>query len=170
MYLENNQVKRYPVKAFLAWFLVLLWMAVIFMLSHQTSEESGQLSRGLSQQILTLIRDNPSEDLIVSFERELRIAAHGISYFILALLVSWAFAMIEVREIRNALLTLLICTIYAASDELHQAFVPGRAATLFDFFVDVGGIAAGIIVYQIVSTIRYLRQELQVNRQEELRL
>lgn len=170
MYLENNQVKIYPVKAALAWLLVLLWMALIFVLSHQTSEESGQISHNLAVQVLRIVRDNPSDSMIAAFENNLRTAAHGASFFVLAILTSLAFAQVKVREIGNAFLTLILCLIYAASDELHQAFIPGRAATVFDFLVDGGGIILGILAYQVTSTIRFLRQELQVDRQEELHL
>ena len=36
--------------------------------------------------------------------------------------------------------------IYAASDEFHQYFVPGRSAAIKDVFIDTcGGIAASIV-------------------------
>ena len=37
-------------------------------------------------------------------------------------------------------LPLLICLIYAASDELHQSLVPGRYATLRDIGYDMLGV------------------------------
>lgn len=40
----------------------------------------------------------------------------------------------------------IIGTIYAATDELHQAFVPGRNGALFDVCLDSVGIAAGVLI------------------------
>lgn len=44
------------------------------------------------------------------------------------------------------ILGILIMMLYAASDEIHQLFVPGRCATIFDFLIDASGIlfAAGL--------------------------
>jgi VanZ family protein len=41
-------------------------------------------------------------------------------------------------------LTLAIVFLYAASDELHQVFVPGRTGQISDVFVDVSGAVAGL--------------------------
>ncbi len=41
---------------------------------------------------------------------------------------------------------LLITGIYAGSDELHQLFVPMRAASIFDWFADFTGGVVGMIV------------------------
>lgn len=40
----------------------------------------------------------------------------------------------------------IIGTVYAATDELHQAFVPGRNGALFDVCLDSVGIAAGVLI------------------------
>jgi VanZ family protein len=45
-----------------------------------------------------------------------------------------------------ALTAWVISTIYGASDEVHQRFVPGRTADLLDLRADAVGAAAGIVV------------------------
>ena len=37
---------------------------------------------------------------------------------------------------------------YAATDELHQALVPGRQAAVSDFVIDAAGVAAGIVALE----------------------
>ncbi len=170
MYLENNQVKRYPLTIVTAWFLVILWMAVIFALSHQTQEESSQYSRGIAERLLELTEPGYGEAALVQTEQMVRDAGHAVLYLILALLVSWAFDTLNIMDFRNALLTLIICALYAASDELHQAFVPGRSSEFRDFLIDLIGIFAGILVYQAAAIYRYFRSDLQVDRDESLRL
>ncbi|MGV8147186.1 MAG: VanZ family protein [Alkaliphilus sp.] len=44
-------------------------------------------------------------------------------------------------------LTLLVCVLYAISDETHQIFVPGRSAQVSDILIDSVGAAVGILIY-----------------------
>ena len=169
MYLENNEVHRYPVRAVLAWFLVVLWMAVIFLLSHQTGDQSSQISQRIAEEILKLIKPDFSQTLLVSIESLIRNLAHGAAFFILATLTGRAFTRTNVQDIRNAILTFIVCVLYAASDELHQAFVPGRASQWQDFLVDIAGIILAVLIYQIITTVRFIRSELRVKREEDLR-
>jgi VanZ family protein len=49
------------------------------------------------------------------------------------------------------LITVLICFLYAVSDEIHQSFVPGRACRLFDIFIDTSGSVFFCLIYYILS-------------------
>ena len=170
MYLENNQIKRYPVRIVLSWTAVVIWMAVIFAFSHQTAEQSGKISLNLAENLVRLFDRQASQDVIRRTESILRDLAHGFVFFILALLTCWAFSEMGSPELRNALLTFIICALYAASDELHQAFIPGRVGQWYDFLIDLAGIGLAILLYQVVTTLRYLREDLRVKREEDLRI
>jgi VanZ family protein len=78
--------------------------------------------------------------------------------------VSYAFEKIQVKDLRNALLSVIVSLLYAISDELHQVFVPGRAGELKDFLVDASGVVIAVIIYQVFKTIIDLRTELEVAR------
>jgi len=170
MYLENNQIRRYPIRSILAWAAVVLWMVVIFLFSNQSSDDSGQLSYGIAEKLILLINSQASREVVSQAEASLRILAHGCSFFILAILISWSFTEIAVEDIRNALLTFVISALYAASDEIHQSFVPGRASQWSDFFIDAAGIILAILIYQLISTLRFIRADLRVKREEDLRI
>jgi VanZ like family len=45
-------------------------------------------------------------------------------------------------------------TAYAASDELHQHFVPGRHASLLDLVIDAVGVALGVLAVRLALTFR----------------
>jgi VanZ family protein len=45
---------------------------------------------------------------------------------------------------RTAALAIAIAVVYAATDELHQMFVPGRSAQLSDLVADALGVVAGL--------------------------
>lgn len=56
-----------------------------------------------------------------------------------------------VTGISSIIFSLLICILYAISDEIHQVFVPGREAQVKDVIIDSGGAAVGIGVYLIIN-------------------
>jgi VanZ family protein len=71
--------------------------------------------------------------------------AHFFEYVILGcLLYRWFSSTDRYRKRRSALLmTILIGTIYAVSDEWHQSFVPGRDASPWDVLFDAAGNGTG---------------------------
>lgn len=56
----------------------------------------------------------------------------------------------EIR-IKHIILALFIGLLYAASDEIHQAFVPGRACTILDFLTDSAGIFSSLFLISVLS-------------------
>ena len=73
-----------------------------------------------------------------------------LSYFAhLGLYGGLAFASARAtgaRSFRAVLIVAAFVTLYGATDEFHQSFVPSREASLLDFAVDAIGAAAGTIV------------------------
>ena len=151
MYLENNQVRHFPVRAVIAWICVASWMIVIFCLSHQPAEQSGQLSTGLAERLLLLVRGEMSTERIEALDGLLRSVAHAFIFLILGLFLSWALAEIHIRDLGNAALTLLLGLLYAGSDELHQGLIVGRASQWSDFLTDGLGILIAVLTVRIMS-------------------
>lgn len=50
-------------------------------------------------------------------------------------------------------LSILLSTAYAASDEIHQYFVPGRSCDLYDFWADMVGIIVGAVIYCFIKQL-----------------
>ncbi len=73
----------------------------------------------------------------------LRKLAHLTEYAILGLLLARALPEIPAFAVGVA---------YAASDELHQHFVPGRAGTPLDVALDAVGVTLGILSLRLLST------------------
>jgi VanZ family protein len=68
----------------------------------------------------------------------LRKLAHGAEYAILAILIE--------RATRRPALALAAASAYAATDELHQAFVQGRHAAPTDWAIDTAGALIGLLL------------------------
>src|SRR5262245_23763885 len=73
---------------------------------------------------------------------------HLSAYFVLGVLtVRAVLGGLPARLTRRgAALALLIAIGYGVFDEVHQAFVPGRTADVFDLIADSAGVAAALVV------------------------
>jgi VanZ family protein len=67
---------------------------------------------------------------------------HFFEYFLFAFLLWRALRTTRLRRsmLRSALIVFAIGAAYAASDEFHQFYVPGRTCSVFDWAADVAGI------------------------------
>lgn len=142
-------------KVFINWAMVIGWMGIIFIFSSQVASDSDNLSRGVTELLLKFIptdmQVSTTIDIIGRFNHIVRKCAHGGVYFILGLLTIHAI-MEHNMKIRRAFITaLMICVIYAISDEFHQSFVPGRGPAIKDVCIDSFGAFMGIIMCGVVK-------------------
>lgn len=73
--------------------------------------------------------------------------AHAVQFAVLMTTICWAADAWGLPERKHLLLAGGLAALYAASDEVHQMFVPGRCATFPDWLADVAGImAAGLVL------------------------
>ncbi|MDP2401517.1 MAG: VanZ family protein, partial [Actinomycetota bacterium] len=70
---------------------------------------------------------------------------HFVAYAILGTLI---YIALRPRHLRPAAVSLaiILASLYGATDELHQAFVPGRTPDITDWGIDTLGAAAGVLV------------------------
>ena len=82
--------------------------------------------------------------------------AHIPAYALITILWLKAFKREFVNMLSggNILLLLALC-LFAALDEVHQAFVPGRTASTVDIGLDVIGIIFGFCIFRYVKELRY---------------
>lgn len=133
----------------LAWVIAFLWMALIFTLSAQPREQSNELSMSIAQKIMCIITNVvPYAEMdLERFNLAVRKSAHFFAYLALGLMVANALRVAGVKRSKLIIMALLICLLYALSDEIHQYFVPGRGCQLKDVFLDTLGGAVGIMAY-----------------------
>ena len=130
----------------ISWLLVILWMALIFYLSHQPATESNSLSTGITERIVAIIERLTSDiDFDVSnFNHIIRKNAHFFAYLVLGILVSDALKGNGFKGSNRFIIALAICILYAISDEVHQLFILGRAGQVKDVIIDSVGAVVGI--------------------------
>ena len=134
----------------LPWLFVILWMIIIFYLSHQQVEQSNNLSKELTDVIIKAVEKIAPEKnfKLGNFNHIIRKNAHFFSYLILGVLVAYGLGSNGLRGYRGIGLALLICVLYAISDEAHQLFVPGRGGQVKDVILDSAGAIVGIAIYK----------------------
>lgn len=138
-------------------FLV-LWMALIFSFSNQKDVESSKVSDGFIDRTVVKIYKVFNENITKEKESEIiekytypiRKLAHYTLYFILGIL---SFLVVKDYSINKKLIiySLLICFLYACSDEFHQLFVIGRSASIKDVMIDTFGSLCGILIFYIFN-------------------
>lgn len=140
----------------ISWLLVVLWMALIFYLSHQPASESNSLSTGITERVVAIIERVTSDiDFDVSnFNHIVRKNAHFFAYLILGVLVSNALKSNGLKGSRRFLIALAFCILYAISDEIHQLFIPGRAGQVRDVIIDSAGAVVGISGYLVCGKLK----------------
>jgi VanZ family protein len=116
------------VQFLLVWGPVVAFMALIFAAS--SSSDPGAVPGLVSDKIL-----------------------HFVTYGVLGLLMLRALAHRRLLDVtwRRALAAVVLSVLYGASDEIHQAFVPGRTPELADVAADAAGAAMGAAVLLLIS-------------------
>lgn len=138
-------------------FLV-LWMALIFSFSNQKDVDSSKVSDGFIDRTVVKIYKIFNENITKEKENEIiekytypiRKLAHYTLYFILGIL---SFLVVKDYSINKKLIiySLLICFLYACSDEFHQLFVIGRSARVLDVLIDTFGSFCSISIFYIFN-------------------
>ena len=82
--------------------------------------------------------------------------SHGFLYLGLGILLYWALRG-RVKAPFSPLwasITVVLGTLYALSDELHQSFIIGRDADMVDFLSDVGGLLLAVVLVFLLGQAR----------------
>ena len=146
-------------KDLIYWLLVVAWMGVIFYFSSKPANESDKQSLLIINSINQILNELSIKVQLI-FEQwnfSIRKLAHLTEYAILGILLYNAFRVSRVEK--NLIpYSLLICMIYAITDEIHQLFVPGRTGKIVDVGVDsLGGVLGLIFMILLMSVQRILK-------------
>lgn len=146
------------------WWPALIWAVAISVFSTGafTADNTGHF-------ILPILRfflPQAAPETLAFLHHIIRKCGHLTEYFILSMLILRGIRAGEKGlYLRWVLVTILIIACYAALDEYHQSFVPGRTAAVGDVLIDTtGGIAA-----QIVASLFVLLGKARDKRHEDER-
>ncbi len=139
------------------WLPLLAWMALIYTASGD-AQSTARTSRFL-EPFLRWIRPDITPEAVESVRWGVRKLAHMTEYAVLAGL--WWRALRQGRSQERsgwswptAGIALLLCALYAATDEWHQTFVPNRTGSPVDVAIDTFGAAVGLALIQAWTKVR----------------
>ena len=132
--------------------LVVFWMGVIFSFSNQNGDSSQSMSDSFTIKLVNTsskitkkkYTDKEKQNIADKYSFIIRKTAHFTVYLILGLLVLNMACKFNLNK--KVLISIIICTLYATSDEIHQYFVSERAFRILDIFIDTCGSTVGILL------------------------
>lgn len=131
----------------------------IFGFSNQNAETSSGLSQKVANfvvEIVPSIKNMPEqekEEVVDRIESVVRKIAHYSIYTLVGILLMSLMSTYKIKELDRIAVSLIVGVIYASTDEIHQAFVPGRGPLVADVILDSMGVLTGIFIVMLVDKI-----------------
>ena len=138
--------------------IIIMWMNIIYVFSATPSKESNIKSSEITEIIVEPIYNNSNiknkytfEDIIKKANKIFRKFAHATVYLVLAVLLNIYILLIINNKIYfYNLLSIVICFLYACTDEFHQTFVVGRTGQFSDVLIDTIGSLLGCLLFNLI--------------------
>ena len=176
--------------------LMILWMAGIFVFSSRSGDESAEDSYFVGTMVGDFFvpgfdewSTEKQQEFAGKIDHPVRKTAHAAEYAVLGLLAAGVCipstvsrrdekAMPEEagdgRPVKNKagekgrelLFPWVIAAAYAATDEFHQLFVPGRSGQISDVVLDSAGALAGLLILTVAREIMKNRRNRVKNSTE----
>ena len=145
------------------------WPALVWAVAISGFSTGAFTTDNTSHYIIPILRfflPHAAPETLEFLHHIIRKCGHLTEYFILSMLILRGIRAGEKGlHLRWALVTILIIAGYAALDEYHQSFVPGRTAAVGDVLIDTsGGIAAQIVASLFVLLGKAREKRLQDER------
>lgn len=145
--------------------LAVLWAGVLFYMSSEPATESGERSTSIVAVIIKTFFPNfetmpetQQTELLSSGDHILRKCTHFATYALLGGLVCLSSLGFFASPAAHFCRSLFLSALYAASDEIHQSFVPGRGPALTDVLLDSAGALCGILFILLVAALILKKQ------------
>lgn len=150
--------------------LAILMMLLIFLFSSNEGDDSENMSYAVGRLLCSFfvsdfdeLTEERQNDIAGKIDYPIRKTAHMFEYALLSLFLAGAMIKdFKVLKIKKFLPVIAVGIVYAASDEIHQLFVPGRSGRVFDVFVDTLGMILALLALRLVCHIRSGKKSIRI--------
>lgn len=143
--MQRETTKSKVLKKVLCYLPVVICMTVIFWLSSRTADESARQSGAVLEWLIGFFGDNGFTDFIV------RKSAHCLEFTGLSVLFN--ISLLIDRKKFMPVMSAVLTSAYAITDEFHQLFVPGRSCQISDWAIDTCGAIAGSLAFALIYIV-----------------
>lgn len=135
--------------------LCIVNLSLITMLSTQNAEKSNELSKNVTQKIITPIYpEEKIEENILKSNGTIRTTAHFVLFLTLGVILCFTFKSFNIKH--SFLYPFIICIIYALFDETYQEVLhQGRAFEFVDLLKDWCGSTVGVLAVYFIHKLKY---------------
>ena len=132
--------------------LLITQMWIIFGFSGQNGDESGSISRKITEEVtknissIQNLEKEEKEKVLRKIEHIIRKFAHFSLYTIIGFLLMSLMSTYKIKQKNRIAISTVIGLLYAISDETHQAFIPGRGPLVSDVVIDFSGVMVGMLI------------------------
>lgn len=164
--------------------IAICWMMGIYKLSGMNSSNSNGKSTDIIglfiEDTLDVTNDygitnsHPTNEKLVRVSKlinaPLRKLIHATVYFVLAFFIMALLNIIfeHNKYALSFIFSLIICIIFAGTDEYHQTFVAGRTGQLLDVCIDSAGAIVGLLFYTTYHIVFKNGYKKAIKDEEEL--
>ena len=173
MHNAHTSTNKHSIASVVSLVLVVAWCIFIFYMSSRVSTDSDSMSLGFAHQVLQLffpgfgnMSATEQTTLLQSLNYPVRKLAHFSEYAVLGILALNALRQLKKRraQVPLWLISWMFCVFYAATDEFHQLFVPGRSCLFTDVCIDSAGALLGTALLLLAL---HLYQHTQSSSQKQ---
>ena len=155
---------------YFSWLPAAAIMGAIFWFSSKTADISQESSLSISLVILNVfeqlksipISEPERLELLAVIDHFVRKSAHFTEYACLSAAIAFHFTVWKKNISYRTFIPIIITGLYAATDEFHQTFVPGRSGQVSDVLLGTAGAAAGALAFYILNLLFTRRRQRKI--------
>ena len=119
-----------------------IWFYFMTYLSHQSGEETTELSEGIVERIIKYFKiENYNEIHYI-----IRKLAHPFVFFIFAILVLFTLYQ-RWKTIKAFIIAIILMVLWTWMDEFTKLLIPGRHFSWCDVFLNLLGVIIGVLIF-----------------------
>lgn len=165
-------IERYDLMKlkYISWLPAAILMIAIFYFSSKPADASNESSLPIAESILNIYenitgrsyQEADRSELLNTINHLVRKGAHFCEYAVFAMAIALHLHTLKLKRKGLFWLSVIITSLYAASDEVHQTFVPGRSGQISDVLLDTAGAFTGALFFMlVVKLVTYRKHKLK---------
>ena len=137
--------------------LFIILILIIFVFSNQNGVKSEATSDKFTSKVVDVVGSVSKKEIknkdkiIINARFMVRKLAHFTLYFMLGII---AYLLLNTFiDKKVILISIILCLMFAIADEIHQLFLDGRTAKVYDVLIDTVGSSSAIYLTYFIRKI-----------------